>query len=52
MTDPHREESDKVPLPNSTHGKFLHNMPGVKSVQFLIEMDERTLKSHEEEKRS
>ena len=41
MEDPYREESDKEPLPNSTYAKYLHNMPGAKSVQFLFEIDEK-----------
>ena len=49
MEVPYSEESDHVPLPNSTNAKFLCNIPGD---QFLIEIDERTQKSHEEAKRS
>ena len=52
MADPYHEESDKEPLPNSINAKFLHNMPGIKSIKFLIEIDERTLKFYNEEKRS
>ena len=49
--DPYHEESEEEPLPKSTNAKFLCNILGVKAIQFLIDIDERYLKSHEEEKR-
>ena len=43
VTDPYSEESDKEPLPHSINAKFWSNMPGVKSVQFLIKIDEKNI---------
>ena len=41
MAVPYSKESDNVPLPNSTNAKYVGNMPVIKSVEFLIQIDKK-----------